>query len=277
MTETVIDVRGLRKTYGDLVAVDGLDLRVRRGETLAVLGPNGAGKSTTVEILSAQLPRDSGTVTVLGTDPGNPTRRFRTRIGIVSQTTGDLIDLTVTEAVTHFARYYPHPRDPRQVIAEVGLSGKARNKIRDLSGGQRRRVDVALGVIGNPELLFLDEPTTGFDPEARQQFWNLIRSLAVDGTTIVLTTHYLGEAEELADRVAIIAGGRIAAVGACRDLVDDTRVTVTWRDGSTVTDRPTELIAKLAADYAGEIPGLAVARQSIEDIYLNLINQEKAE
>src|SRR5690606_3658479 len=163
MNEPVIRVRGLRKGYGSTVAVDGLDLDVHEGETLAVLGPNGAGKSTMVQILSAQLGRDGGEVTVLGTDPARADRRFRSRLGIVSQTTGDLLELTVGEVVRHFAAYYPRPRDPERVIAEVGLTEQARWKIRRLSGGQRRRVDVALGVVGNPELLFLDEPTTGFD------------------------------------------------------------------------------------------------------------------
>ncbi|WP_035698906.1 ABC transporter ATP-binding protein, partial [Glycomyces tenuis] len=211
MNDTAIRVRGLRKRYGGTPAVDGLDLDVTRGETLAVLGPNGAGKSTTVQILSAQLPRDGGEVAVLGTDPAQADRRFRSRLGIVSQTAGDLLELTVAEVVRHFAGYYPRPRDPGRVIAEVGLAEQAKRKIRQLSGGQRRRVDVALGVVGNPELLFLDEPTTGFDPEARRRFWDLVRSLAADGTTILLTTHYLDEAEALADRIAVIASGRIRA------------------------------------------------------------------
>jgi len=274
MNEPVIRVRGLRKGYGSTVAVDGLDLDVHEGETLAVLGPNGAGKSTTVQILSAQLGRDGGEVTVLGTDPARADRRFRSRLGIVSQTTGDLLELTVGEVVRHFAAYYPRPRDPERVIAEVGLTEQARWKIRRLSGGQRRRVDVALGVVGNPELLFLDEPTTGFDPEARRRFWGLIRSLAADGTTIVLTTHYLDEAAELADRIAVIAEGRIRASGTVAELVDGDEALVAWRDGEATTDRPTTLVAELSEAYRGEIPGLTVARPSLEDAYLRLTGRE---
>ena len=274
MNEPVIRVRGLRKGYGSTVAVDGLDLDVHEGETLAVLGPNGAGKSTTVQILSAQLGRDGGEVAVLGTDPARADRRFRSRLGIVSQTTGDLLELTVGEVVRHFAAYYPRPRDPERVIAEVGLTEQARWKIRRLSGGQRRRVDVALGVVGNPELLFLDEPTTGFDPEARRRFWGLIRSLAADGTTIVLTTHYLDEAAELADRIAVIAEGRIRASGTVAELVDGDEALVAWRDGEATTDRPTTLVAELSEAYRGEIPGLTVARPSLEDAYLRLTGRE---
>ena len=274
MNEPVIRVRGLRKGYGSTVAVDGLDLDVHEGETLAVLGPNGAGKSTMVQILSAQLGRDGGEVTVLGTDPARADRRFRSRLGIVSQTTGDLLELTVGEVVRHFAAYYPRPRDPERVIAEVGLTEQARWKIRRLSGGQRRRVDVALGVVGNPELLFLDEPTTGFDPEARRRFWGLIRSLAADGTTIVLTTHYLEEAAELADRIAVIAEGRIRASGTVAELVDGAEALVAWRDGEATTDRPTTLVAELSEAYRGEVPGLTVARPSLEDAYLRLTGRE---
>lgn len=274
MNEPVIRVRGLRKGYGSTVAVDGLDLDVHEGETLAVLGPNGAGKSTMVQILSAQLGRDGGEVTVLGTDPARADRRFRSRLGIVSQTTGDLLELTVGEVVRHFAAYYPRPRDPERVIAEVGLTEQARWKIRRLSGGQRRRVDVALGVVGNPELLFLDEPTTGFDPEARRRFWGLIRSLAADGTTIVLTTHYLDEAAELADRIAVIAEGRIRASGTVAELVDGDEALVAWRDGEATTDRPTTLVAELSEAYRGEVPGLTVARPSLEDAYLRLTGRE---
>lgn len=274
MDEPTVRVRGLRKMYGATAAVDGLDLEVRRGETLAVLGPNGAGKSTTVQILSAQLPRDGGAVSVLGTDPARADRRFRARLGIVSQTANDLLELTVGEVVRHFAGYYPRPRDPERVIAEVGLVGQKKRKLRQLSGGQRRRVDVALGVVGNPEVLFLDEPTTGFDPEARQQFWDLIRRLASDGTSVLLTTHYLDEAEALADRIAVIADGRIRASGTVAELVDGRNVVVSWDGGSATTTSPVGLIAELSSGFGGEVPGLVVGRPSLEDIYLRLIGQE---
>ena len=206
-------VRGLRKAYRDVTAVDGVDLDISHGEVFALLGPNGAGKTTTVEILEGYRQRDGGEVTVLGTDPGRGGREWRSRIGIVLQSNTDADELTVREMIRYFAAYYPSHADPDEVIEIVGLTEKAGSRLRQLSGGQRRRVDVALGIVGRPELLFLDEPTTGFDPEARRQFWHLIKSLADGGTTILLTTHYLDEAEALADRVAVIAAGRIRAVG----------------------------------------------------------------
>ncbi|GCB51076.1 ABC transporter ATP-binding protein [Streptomyces sp. NL15-2K] len=186
-----MDVRGLRKQYGDVTAVDGIDLGIRRGEVFGLLGPNGAGKSTTVEILQGNRARDDGEVSVLGTDPAHGTRAWRSRVGIVWQDESAPAELTVRETVRRFARYYPRPRDPEEVIGLVGLQAKADSRIKALSGGQRRRLDVALGGIGDPELLLLDEPTTGFDPAARRQFWDLIRGLADEGTTILLTTHYL--------------------------------------------------------------------------------------
>ena len=210
--ENVVSVRGLRKAYGAKRAVDGLDLDIVRGECFAILGPNGAGKSTTVEILEGHRKRDGGDVTVLGQDPARAGRSWRARIGVVLQTSGDMGDLTVAEAITSTAAYYPAPRDPREVIAAVGLEDKANARLSSLSGGQRRRVDVALGIIGNPELLFLDEPTTGFDPEVRREFWQLINSLQNGGTTIVLTTHYMDEAGALADRIGVVVDGKIAAL-----------------------------------------------------------------
>src|SRR5205814_9283171 len=177
-----------------------------------VLGPNGAGKATTVGILEGYRSRDAGEVAVLGTDPARAGRAWRARIGIVLQQVNDVSELTVLEVVRHLATYYPNPRQPDGVIEMVGLAGKRNARTRELSGGQRRRLDVALGILGNPELLFLDEPTTGFDPEARRRFWELIRGLSAAGTTILLTTHYLEEAEELAHRVGVIAGGRLLAV-----------------------------------------------------------------
>jgi ABC-2 type transport system ATP-binding protein len=196
MTEfdTVIEVRDLRKTYGAMVAVDGVSFDIHRGETFALLGPNGAGKSTTIEILEGYRRRSSGEVRVLGVDPGRGGLDWKARLGIVLQSSGESGNVTVGEQLRHFAALYPNPRSVDEVIAAVGLESKAGVLIRKLSGGQRRRVDVAVGIIGAPELLFLDEPTTGFDPEARRNFWQLIRTLQSEGTTILLTTHYLDEA-----------------------------------------------------------------------------------
>src|SRR3954471_24097324 len=208
-----IEVRGLRKTYREHDAVRGIDLTVTRGEVFPLLGPNGAGKTTTVEILEGHRKRTGGDVRVLGEDPGTAGRAWRARIGVVLQDADDAADLTVTEMVRHVAGFYPDPRPAAEVIDLVGLTEKKSGKIRSLSGGQRRRVDVALGIVGRPELLFLDEPTTGFDPAARRQFWDLIRALAAEGTTILLTTHYLEEAEALADRLAVLVGGQIVAEG----------------------------------------------------------------
>ena len=207
-----IEVKDLKKHYGDKPAVDGLDLEIREGEVFALLGPNGAGKSTTVEILEGFRARTGGDISVLGQDPAHPTRAWRERIGVMLQTTSEQLALTPREAITHMGRLYSSPRDTAALLTAVGLDEKADAKPRTLSGGQRRRLDVALAVVGSPELVFLDEPTTGFDPEARRQFWGLIESLRQDGTTIVLTTHYLDEAEHLADRIAIIADGKLAAL-----------------------------------------------------------------
>ncbi len=279
---SVIEVRGLKKSYGDVLAVQGVDLSVAQGEIFALLGPNGAGKSTIVEILAGFRTRDYGDVSVLGFDPshqGAPARAWRNRIGIVLQSTADAGDLTVAETISHFSRYYSNPRNPDEVISAVGLTQKAGALIRNLSGGQRRRVDVALGIVGNPELLFLDEPTTGFDPAARRAFWTLIENLRGDGTTILLTTHYLDEAEALADRVAVINHGKILEIATPQTLGGraTSMARVTWRDGATVhdekTDNPTELVKKLISKFAGEIPELTVVRPSLEDIYLEMIGQ----
>ncbi|MDM4720513.1 ABC transporter ATP-binding protein [Micromonospora sp. WMMA1363] len=276
--ELAISVRGLRKTYGTTVAVAGVDLDVHRGEVFALLGPNGAGKTTTVEILEGYRKRDAGEVSVLGSDPGNAAAHWRSRLGIVLQGTGEFDELTVAELVRHFAGFYADADDPDKVIARVGLTGKATARTHTLSGGQKRRLDVALGIIGRPELLFLDEPTTGFDPEARREFWELIRDLAAAGTTIVLTTHYLDEAEALADRVGVIAGGRLIEVAAPDRLGNrqEALATVSWRtpDGvaqSTESATPTALVAELAARFGGEVPGLTVTRPTLEDVYLRMI------
>jgi ABC-2 type transport system ATP-binding protein len=282
-TDAVIQVQGLRKTYGDVHAVNGIDLTVRRGEIFAVLGPNGAGKTTTVEILEGYRHRDGGEVSVLGQDPATAGPPWRARVGVVLQDATDAGELTVKEVLEHFARYYPNPRDPREVCALVGLEEKWTTRVRKLSGGQRRRIDVALGILGHPELVFLDEPTTGFDPEARRQFWDLIRSLADVGTTVVLTTHYLDEAEALADRVAVITKGQIVATDRPADLGGRAKADtiVSWEaDGeeqSTHTSRPTELVLALANQYGGEVPGLTVHRPSLEDIYLRLIGDHEKE
>lgn len=281
--DLAVDVRGLRKRYGNVTAVQDLDLRIGRGEVFGILGPNGAGKSTTVEILQGHRDRDGGEVTVLGADPATGDRRWRSRIGIVWQDESAPAELTVRETVRHFATYYPTPRDPEEVIRLVGLGEKATSRVQGLSGGQRRRLDVALGVIGGPELLLLDEPTTGFDPAARRQFWELIRTLADEGTTIVLTTHYLDEAEALADRLAVIATGQVVAEGTPSGLRAqyDAAATVAWTepDGSPRTERtttPTRTVAELAGRFDGEIPGLLISRPTLEDVYLRLIGQEAA-
>ncbi|PZG19755.1 ABC transporter [Micromonospora craterilacus] len=275
MTDTpAVRVRGLRKTYGDTVAVAGVDLDVAAGEVVALLGPNGAGKTSTIEILEGHRDRDAGEVSVLGRDPARAGLDWRARIGIVTQDGADLTELTVREAVGHFAHYYPNARDPREVVELVGLTGKATARIRTLSGGQRRRLDVAIGVVGRPRLLFLDEPTTGFDPQARRQFWALIRQLAGDeGCTILLSTHYLEEAEALADRVAVIVGGQIVADGTPATLGGraTARTVVRWADGRQETDDPAALVATLTRRYGGAVPGLTVSRPSLEDVYLDLI------
>ncbi|MGW2621883.1 ABC transporter ATP-binding protein [Micromonospora taraxaci] len=280
--ELAISVRGLRKAYGDNVAVAGVDLDVRRGEVFALLGPNGAGKTTTVEILEGYRHRDAGEVTVLGVDPAHPDADWRSRVGIVLQGTGEFDELTVAEVVRHFSGFYPGADDPDKVIERVGLAGKAKARTHTLSGGQKRRLDVALGIIGRPELLFLDEPTTGFDPEARREFWDLIRDLAAAGTTIVLTTHYLDEAESLADRVGVIAGGRLVEVAAPNQLGNrqEALATVSWRtpEGtleSAQSATPTAFVADLAARYGGEVPGLAVTRPTLEDVYLTMIGHPR--
>lgn len=278
MTGSVaVRVRGLRKCYGSTTAVDGIDLDIGVGEVFAVLGPNGAGKTTTVEILEGYRRRDGGEVSVLGVDPQRAGRAWRFGIGIVLQDVADLSELTVWETVAHFARYYPAARDPGEVIDLVGLAGKVKARVRTLSGGQRRRLDVAVGVIGSPRLLFLDEPTTGFDPRARRQFWDLIRSLNVDhGTTIVLTTHYLDEAEALAHRVAVVAAGRVVAQGEPATIGGraDAAVTVAWDEGGVrrteYTGDPGRLVAELTSRHGGNVPGLTVTRQSLEDVYLTL-------
>ena len=277
-----ISVKGLRKSYAGKDAVAGIDLEVAQGEIFAILGPNGAGKTTTVEILEGYRTRDAGEVLVLGEDPSKPEsgdRTWRNRIGIVLQSAADAPDLTVAETVHHFANYYTKAKDPDHVIDLVGLSEKAKAKVATLSGGQRRRLDVALGIIGSPEILFLDEPTTGFDPEARRAFWELIRALRDEGTTILLTTHYLDEAEALADRVAVINKGLVLEI-ATPELLGGRATAparVTWSESgqprSEQTQSPTDFVKTLASRLDGEIPDLAITRPSLEDIYLGMIGE----
>jgi len=275
--DAAISIRGLVKRYGEFVAVDGLDLDIRRGEIFALLGPNGAGKTTTVEICEGYRTRDAGEVRVLGADPADGARRWKAQLGIVLQSGAGDSQLTCREMLQAQASYYPHPRDPDEVLDLVGLAEKAKSRGKSLSGGQRRRLDVALGIIGGPTLLFLDEPTTGFDPEARRQFWSLIRSLRDLGTTMLLTTHYLDEAEALADRVGVIARGRLVEVAVPSALGgrETAPAVVSWSEGgmrrSEATSTPTAFVRELAGRIPGEIPELAVARPTLEDVYLTMI------
>lgn len=278
--EHVISIRALTKSYGESEVLHGIDLEIVRGEIFALLGPNGAGKTTTVEILEGYRNRDGGEVSVLGVDPRDGGASWRDRIGIVLQDSADFPDLTVEEAIAHFRHYYSRPRETDELIEAVGLIEKRDQKIRSLSGGQRRRLDVALGIIGSPELLFLDEPTTGFDPKARRAFWELIRSLRDSGTTILLTTHYLDEAEALADRVGVINDGQILEIATPATLGgrEKAKATVSWRDRDEKlhrieTDKPSELVAKLLKEFDGEIPSLSVKRPTLEEIYLTMIGE----
>lgn len=282
-----IDVQALTKTYldksapgGVKYAVNGVDLQVFTGEIFALLGPNGAGKSTTIEILEGFRARTSGNVTVLGFDPsekGADERHWRNQIGIVLQAASDAGDLTVRECLHHFAKYYTNAKEPESVIDAVGLREKVDSKIGSLSGGQRRRLDVALGIIGSPTILFLDEPTTGFDPEARRAFWDLIRTLRDEGTTILLTTHYLDEAEALADRVGVIVNGKIKEIAIPSQLGGRhlAQARVTWREGSVThelfTDNPSAEVISLSQKFGGDIPELTVSRPTLEEIYLQMI------
>jgi ABC-2 type transport system ATP-binding protein len=281
MPDAAIHVRGLRKSYADFEAVRGIDFEVHRGEVFGLLGPNGAGKTTTVEILEGYRERSAGEVSVLGFDPGQRARELRARVGIVLQSTGLYRHIKVREALTHFAAMYPHPRDVDEVIAITGLNGKEEATTRTLSGGQLRRLDLALALVGDPELIFLDEPTTGFDPAARRNAWDTIRSLRELGKTVLLTTHYLDEAQALADRVAIIKDGQIIVEGAPHELGTDggaARYRIAYRNGNggiveRETDDPTSVLHELtgAALARGErLESLSVTRPTLEDVYLQL-------
>jgi ABC-2 type transport system ATP-binding protein len=274
-----IEVRDLRKRYGAFEAVRGIDITVRRGEVFGLLGPNGAGKTTTVEILEGYRARSGGEVSVLGHDPGTRSRALRGRIGIVLQSGGIYSHITPREALRHWASFYPHPRDVEEVLGLVGLQEKADERSRKLSGGQLRRLDFALALVGDPELIFLDEPTTGFDPEARRAAWETVRSLRELGKTILLTTHYLEEAQALADRVAILKDGRVLAIGPPRELgVGGAHYLIAYRDAAgepieRQTEDPTRLLHQLTGEALarGErLEELSVGRPTLEDVYLEL-------
>jgi ABC-2 type transport system ATP-binding protein len=276
---SAIRVTGLRKRYGDVEAVRGIDFEVERGEIYGLLGPNGAGKTTTVEILEGYRSRDGGTVEVLGFDPARAERGFRERIGIVLQSTALWSNLTVREIVRMFAGYYSAPREVGETVALVGLDGKEKALVKTLSGGQRRRLDLALALVGDPELLFLDEPTTGFDPAARRNAWGLVRSLKDLGKTVLLTTHYLDEAQQLSDRLAVLREGRIVETGTPDELIGRSAQTeIRYRENGRVvvtrTEEPVRALHELTSAALAEgrdLVGLEVRRASLEDVYLELV------
>ena len=301
-TAPVITVRGLRKSYGAVEAVRGIDLSVSSGEVFALLGPNGAGKTTTVEILEGQRDRSAGEVWVLGHDPGRNERALKRRIGIVLQSAGVEPYLTVQETIDLFRGYYPNPLPTDEILDVIGLREQRRTLVRRLSGGQQRRLDVAIGLAGDPELLFLDEPTTGFDPAARRGAWGMIRNLRSLGKTVVLTTHYMDEAENLADRVAIIVDGRIVAEGTPAELVRKDRATTirfrvsseageppaglgaepTDRTGgyAVTTDTPTQTLHGLtgwAVEQGVELAELSVSQPTLEDLFVELADRGGAD
>ena len=298
---TAIEVRGLRKTYGSFEAVKGIDLDVDQGEILAFLGPNGAGKTTTIEILEGYRDRDGGQVSVLGVDPNVAPLEWRDQIGIVLQESEPIPELTAIEALTMHAAYYAEPRDPAEVLDIVGLAASADQRTRKLSGGQKRRLDLALALIGNPRLVFLDEPTTGFDPSARRESWGMIEALRQLGSTVLLTTHYMDEAEHLADRIVVIAEGEIAARGTARDLAAEVGATptISWRQAPGAASPPDGLQARRgddgrsmiatedvvpvlhaltawAIDHEVELVDLSVFRPTLEDVYLALTGADDA-
>jgi ABC-2 type transport system ATP-binding protein len=282
---SAIVVRGLRKRYGDVEAVRGIDFEVAEGEVFGLLGPNGAGKTTTVEILEGYRRRDAGEVTVLGFDPGRAETAFRERIGVVLQQSELWANLTVREIHAVFAGYYARPRDVDEVVALVGLQEKANAQVKTLSGGQKRRLDLGIALVGDPDLVFLDEPTTGFDPAARRNAWQLVRSLRELGKTVLLTTHYLDEAQQLADRVAVLRAGEIVGIGPPAELTrGNVKAEIRYRrDGEWVTvetEEPTRVLHELtgaALAEGRELEGLELRRPSLEDVYLELVAEERAE
>ena len=273
---SAVSVRGLRKSYGSAEAVRGIDFEIRAGEVFGLLGPNGAGKTTTIEILEGYRDRTAGEVEVLGVDPQQAGRAWREKLGVVLQSSSLYPNLTVRETVRTFGGYYERPRDIDEVVALVGLAEKADARVRTLSGGQKRRLDLALALVGDPELIFLDEPTTGFDPGARRTAWETIRNLRSLGKTILLTTHYLDEAEQLADRVAVLRAGEIVREGRPSELTGESAQTEIRfrRNGEVVVERteePTQRLHELIHEFGGaEIEGLEVRRPTLEDIYLEL-------
>jgi ABC-2 type transport system ATP-binding protein len=301
MSERVIDVTGLRKQYGDVVAVKRVDLHVDRGEVFALLGPNGAGKTTTAEILEGFRHRDAGEISVLGFDPARHAKEFRRRIGIVLQSTGVDPYLTVRETIEMYSGYYPNPRAADEVIEVVGLSEKRDTRVLKLSGGQQRRLDVAIALAGDPELLFLDEPTTGFDPGARRNAWQIVRNLTALGKTVFLTTHFMDEAQYLAQRVAVIAKGEIVAEGTPETIAGRNRMLARIRfrppDGAPEppslgqerggegvwelrVEDPTKPLHELtgwALDHGVTLETLEVSRPSLEDVYLEITGGEEGE
>jgi ABC-2 type transport system ATP-binding protein len=278
-----VDVRGLRKTYGDHEALRGITFRIEEGEVFCLLGPNGAGKTTTVEILEGYRARDAGEVTVLGLDPGGRERTLRERMGVVLQHSETWPQVTVAETLDIYAGYYRNPRDVDEVIELVGLVEKRDARIKTLSGGQKRRLDLGLALVGNPDLVFLDEPTTGFDPQARRNAWEMIRGLRALGKTILLTTHYLDEAQQLADRVAVLRDGEIVTEGTPAELVASSRTEIRYRENGEVkvveTDEPTRVLHELTARAVAqgrELDALEVSRRSLEDVYLELLREDDA-
>jgi ABC-2 type transport system ATP-binding protein len=280
---SAIEVHGLRKAYGELEAVRGVDFEIREGEVFGLLGPNGAGKTTTVEILEGYRTRDAGEVTVLGHDPQRPGPEFRQRIGVVLQQSELWQSLTVREAHAVFAGYYARPRNVDEVVELVGLTEKRDARIKTLSGGQKRRLDLGVALVGDPDLVFLDEPTTGFDPAARRAAWEMIRSLRSLGKTVLLTTHYLDEAEQLADRVAVMRNGRIIRTGTPRELTTaELEVEIRYRrDGEDVlvrTSEPTRVLHELTSEAVArgeELDRIEVRRPTLEEVYLSLLSGDE--
>ena len=278
---SAIVVRDLRKSYGGVEALRGISFEVAEGEVFGLLGPNGAGKTTTVEILEGYRGRDAGDAAVLGHDPGRSPRALRERIGVVLQSSELSPNLTVRETHRMFAGYYARPRDVDEVVELVGLGEKASARVKTLSGGQKRRLDLGVALVGDPDLVFLDEPTTGFDPAARRSAWELVRALRALGKTILLTTHYLDEAQQLADRVAVIRSGQIVALGTPAELISGSRKTVIrFRDGgqevSIETDEPTRALHELtraAIEEGRELDHIEVRRPTLEDVYLELVGE----